>query len=170
MLDYNTLLYKPITTKDDTESGKTQQMLDLLGKSIYTYEDEDMDWNALFKNMRPVVVKEEYIARPDLISLAIYGTDEFADLICKINGISNPFEMNEDMVLMLPDRTKLESMICRTGTECDKIEESDKQNTDTIATTDRGNKKLLNEKRSPNEATVNDVNYIIRKDLGLVFY
>lgn len=169
MLDYNTLLHKPITSKTDTESGKSQQMLDLLGKSIYTYEDDDMDWNALFKNMRPVVIKEEYIARPDLVSLAIYGTDEFADLICKINGISNPFELNEDMVIMLPDRTKLESMIVRDSSACEMVSEADMK-TENIAESDRGNKKLINEKRSPNEATVNDVNYIIRKDLGLVFY
>ena len=49
------------------------------------------------------------------------------------------------------------------------INENDK-NTDNICQIEKTNKKLLNQKRSPNEATINDNNYVIRKDLGLVFY
>ena len=37
-------------------------------------------------------VTEEYIARPDLISYDAYGDSMYADVLCKLNGISNPFE------------------------------------------------------------------------------
>lgn len=171
MLDYESIVYKAVTSKTDIDNTK-QLYLDLLSKTVHTYEDDDMDWNALFQDFRPIVVREEYIARPDLISQVVYGTDKYADLICKLNGISNPFELNEDMVLLVPGVDKIESMLIKTGQACEKISEEDNSSTTTenIASPDRGNRKLLNEKRSPNEATVNDINYIIKKDLGLVFY
>ena len=39
-------------------------------------------------------VTEEYVARPDLISYDAYGDEMYTDVICKLNGISNPFELN----------------------------------------------------------------------------
>lgn len=168
MLDYDSIIYKPTTLKTDND-GRQQQYLDLLAKTVHTYEDDDMDWNALFQDLRPIAVRSEYVARPDLISLAVYNTDKYADLICKLNGISNPFELNEDMVLYVPGLDKIESMCVKSGQPCDTIS-GDETDSDNIADANRGNRKLLNEKRSPNEATVGDVNYVIRKDLGLVFY
>ena len=49
-----------------------------------------------------VRVTEDYIARPDLISIAAYVDSDFTDIICKINGISNPFELNEGDILVIP--------------------------------------------------------------------
>lgn len=168
MLDYDSIIYKPTTLKTDTD-GNNQQYLDLLAKTVHTYEDDDMDWNALFKDLRPIAVRSEYVARPDLISLAVYNTDKYADLICKLNGISNPFELNEDMVLYVPGLDRIESMCVKNSQACETVSDNS-AGSDNIADTGRGNKKMLNEKRSPNEATVSDVNYVIRKDLGLVFY
>lgn len=168
MLDYDSIIYKPSAVKTDTD-GTSQKFLDLLAKTVHTYGDGDMDWDALFKDLRPVAVRSEYVARPDLISLAVYNTDKYADLICKLNGISNPFELNEDMVLYVPGLDRIESMCVKSGTACETISGSD-EDSDNLADTGRGSRKLLNEKRSPNEATVGDVNYVIRKDLGLVFY
>lgn len=168
MLDYDSIIYKPEAMKTDAD-GTVQKYLDLLAKTVHTYEDEDMDWDALFKDLRPVAVRSEYVARPDLISLAVYNTDKYADLICKLNGISNPFELNEDMVLFVPGLDRIESMCVKSGTACETVSGND-TDIDNLADTGRGNRKLLSEKRSPNEATVGDVNYVIRKDLGLVFY
>lgn len=168
MLDYDSIIYKPSVIKTDAEGGR-QEFLDLLAKTVHTYEDGDMDWDALFRDLRPVAVRSEYVARPDLISLAVYNTDKYADLICKLNGISNPFELNEDMVLYVPGLDRIESMCVKSGTACETISGGD-TGSDNLADTGRGSRKLLNEKRSPNEATVGDVNYVIRKDLGLVFY
>ena len=168
MLDYDSIIYKPEAMKTDAD-GVSQRYLDLLAKTVHTYEDEDMDWNALFKDLRPVAVRPEYVARPDLISLAVYNTDKYADLICKLNGISNPFELNEDMVLYVPGLDRIETMCVKSSTASETISGGE-NGSDNLADTGRGNRKLLNEKRSPNEATVGDVNYVIRKDLGLVFY
>lgn len=170
MLLYKTLLYKGTIEKADEKSGLYQYMLDLLSKSIYNNTDNEYDWNALFSNAKPVIVTKEYVARPDLISLYAYKTDEYADLICKINGIQNPFELNENMVLLLPSKYQLDNIVNKTNTGVSEFISDDDTTTDNICQVEKTNKKLLNQKRSPNEATINDNNYIIRKDLGLVFY
>jgi len=46
--------------------------------------------------------------RPDLISLKHYGTPEYADIILKANGISNPFSIKAGMVLSIPDKDSAE--------------------------------------------------------------
>lgn len=170
MLLYKTLLHKGMMEKADEKSGLYQYMLDLLSKSIYSNEDSEYDWNGLFSNAKPIIVTKEYIARPDLISLYVYKTDEYADLICKLNGISNPFELNENMVLLIPSKNKLDEIVNKTNMGVSEFINENDKNTDNICQIEKTNKKLLNQKRSPNEATINDNNYIIRKDMGLVFY
>ena len=88
MLNYDILHNKP-TIDINGEEG-----LDLLTKSL-NFVDGTQQGNFL-------QVNEYYVARPDLISLAVYGDDRYADIICKLNGISNPFELNEKMVLFIP--------------------------------------------------------------------
>jgi hypothetical protein len=47
------------------------------------------------------LVKDGEQSRPDLVSLRVYGSDDHQDEICKANGISNPFsiEMNNSLVI-----------------------------------------------------------------------
>lgn len=40
-------------------------------------------------------VEDEYVGRPDLLSLDLYGDERYADILCKLNGISNPYELAE---------------------------------------------------------------------------
>ena len=121
---------------------------------------------------QPIVVNKHYVARPDLISLAMYGDDMYADIICKVNGISNPFEINEDDILYIPsiefimeflkqDRKPSEFVV--PDIDDDQITISKKEDIQNF-------KKLLSDTRTPNEQTINDSNYIIDRSLGLVFY
>jgi hypothetical protein len=114
------------------------------------------------------VVNEYYVARPDLISLAMFGSDKYADIICKVNGISNPFELNEDDVLLIPNIEYLNDCLNKNREASEVIK--DPQN-DFIQPIDINNRqKKKNERRSPNEQTIGDSNYIIDKSLGIVFY
>ena len=88
MLNYRTLEYKPEIVKNDV------RYLDLLQQTM----NFDMPVNA-----QPLIVNKYYVARPDLIALAVYGDDRYGDTICKLNGISNPFELNENMLIFLPN-------------------------------------------------------------------
>lgn len=150
MLDYNILQKKPILSFNNDE------YIDL---SPQTYYVKDNIRGEL------LVVNQYYVARPDLISLAIYGDDKYADIICKINGISNPFELNENDILFIPNISELIDLTKNQDNPSKLVSESSdllKKNYDM--------RKKLSEKRSPNEMVISDSNYIIDHSLGLVFY
>lgn len=156
-LNYLTLSNKPkITLKD--KDGNDQLCIDLLPKTT----------DSIFNNTKgsqKCVVNKYYVARPDLISLAFYGTDEYADIICKVNGISNPFELNEDDLLDIPPLETVRFYSTPNKSASEKIE-----NSTTIAKTRSSKQKSLDKKRSPAEQVVGDKNYIIDRTIGLIFY
>ena len=178
MLDYIVLNKKPIV-----QTVKDNQLVtykDLLTKSLFT----DIDDN----NGKMIIVEKYYVARPDLISLAVYGDDKYGDMLCKLNGLSNPFELNEGMILYIPDITTLNKFYASIDTESDILEEfkhlknenpfniysSDYTGNNSIDETIEKKKKNLqkykNERRSPGEQTVSDTNYVIDRSLGVVIY
>lgn len=153
MLNYRLINTKPMITID----GNTYH--DLLSKTI----NDEIGWNSQI-----VIVNEYYVARPDLISLAMYGDDQYGDIICKINGISNPFELNENDVLLIPNINYLNDCLNKQRIPSEII--SDPKN-DFIQPIDINNKqKKKNESRSPNEQIIGESNYVIDKSLGIVFY
>lgn len=114
-----------------------------------------------------LMVNKYYVARPDLISLACYGTDEYADIICKLNNISNPFELNEEDILFIPDIDYLRNCIINKGkTNSDLIKTVDEE----IYINSSPYQKQKNDKRSPNEQLIGDKTFTIDKSLGIVFY
>ena len=56
-------------------------------------------------------VTEEHVARPDLLSSDLYGDEMYADVICKLNGISNPLELNEGMLIVVPSPDDVDEFI-----------------------------------------------------------
>lgn len=158
-LNYGILEYKPeIQVKID---GMQVKMKDLLRK---TYRD-DIDFMESFK---VIEVTKEYNGRPDLISQAIYHTDEYADILCKLNGISNPFELCEGNMIICPGE-QLISKIPDLDISNSNIEGL-ADDTSTLLKKYNNYKKEKNEKRSPNEATVFDHTYIAIPDTNLLVY
>ena len=154
MLNYKLLEYK----REVQKNGET--FLDLMSKTF--------DETVLF-NSSIIIVNKYYVARPDLISLALYGDDKYGDIICKINGISNPFELNENDILVVPNIEYLTTCIYKSKQKGDDFIEDPKK--DTIQAQDKYNmQKKKNENRSPNEQIIGESNFIIDKSLGLVFY
>lgn len=92
-------------------------------------------------------VSEEYIARPDLLAFDIYGDSMYADIICKINGISNPFELNEGMYLIIPSIDSLDNfVVIPTNIESKQYKPEPKKNTD---------------RRKPSDATQGNTRFTI---------
>jgi hypothetical protein len=157
MLDY-AILNKSIISRTGP-SGNEENQYDLLSMNITTD----------FQNIQPqdvVIVNEYYVARPDLISLAVYGNDKFADYICKYNGISNPFEMNENDVIIIPDISGIQDKTTRVAAS-ELITDSSSQ---TIIEKKNKYQKEKDEKRSPAQQIVGESNYKIDKSLGIIFY
>ena len=112
-------------------------------------------------------VSNEYIARPDLIALDAYGDTMYTDVMCKLNGISNPFELNENDYLFIPSLDYIrDCCIPKNKSNTDFIETSD----DEILAKTSNYQKRLDQKRTPNEQIYGEQNFVIDKSLGVIFY
>ena len=153
MLNYASLSSKPEMSRQI--DGKKVNYKDLL---CHTLNDEE----PVFEGITFIEVIEDYVARPDLISLAVYGNDMYADIICKVNGISNPFELNKGMLLVIPSPDSImDFMKVPTAQELDSSFDND---------TSKPLLKTRKSKRKANEAVVGDTRFKIDKTRGIVIY
>lgn len=150
MRDYNTLSYK------------TQIKSDYLGESLFNLLDKtfEMPFNGFTFNV--LVVSDEYIARPDLIAYDAYGDSGYADIICKINGISNPFELNLGMQIIVPRPEDINKF---TSTPALDDTESDGNTAENIPQA-----KSKSSKRKANEAVIGDQRFRINSSSKIVVY
>ena len=146
------LLYSILNNKTTFKSEYLEDTIYNLLDQTFVLPKKGFDYNVF-------EVSEEYIARPDLISYDAYGDTMFTDVICKINGISNPFELNAGMKLILPSPDYiLDFAIIPSFTE------SEKENKPTPVA------KVRQEKRKPNEAIIGDSRFKIDPASGVIIY
>lgn len=105
-----------------------------------------------------VETSERSCARPDQLSLDVYGDPMYADLICKLNDVSNPFEMNEKQRIILPDMYYINFF-----RDYPVEDEEDEQ-------IERPKPKQPKEKRASNEAIVGDKRFKIDTEKRLIIY
>lgn len=151
MLSYSTL------------NNKTEIISDYLNEKIYnmldlTFEIPDRYTYNIFE------VTADYIARPDLISYDAYGDSMFTDVICKLNGVSNPFELNEGMLLILPSPEDILNFTIVPDSK--DIDKNWGPNTPSIPFTTKSKKS----KRQANEALVGDSRFKIDSTNKIIIY
>lgn len=111
---------------------------------------------------RVIEVDKDYIARPDLISKILYGDTQYGDLICRLNGISNPFELNEGTKLVVPTVSDLPKFAARA--------ELPEFLTDDNNRVLKPVPKKKKEKRGPNEAILGDSRFKIDRTNRIIIY
>lgn len=109
-----------------------------------------------------IEVTDAFIARMDLISLQLYGNPNYSDFLCKLNGVSNPFELNTGERLVAP---RMEDLLSFFGTEALKEESPSGKVLDTTPKA-----KGRQEKRGPNEAVIGDRRYKIDNTKKIIIY
>lgn len=163
------LLYTTLSFKKNFDSDYLgEQIQNLLDTTFFI--PESYSYN-IFE------VTEDYIARPDLISYDAYGDSMYADVLCKLNGISNPFELNEGMTLILPSPDNIMDFVIMPPASEIETESVD------IYTGDNYNKagyednmggvlvgKTKQSKRKANEAILGDSRFKINTADGIVIY
>ena len=134
---------------------------------------EDTIWNLLdityaipnsFDYKIYIVNEDKYIARPDLISYDFYGDPVYADVVCKFNGISNPFELNKGMMLALPAFKDVQNFLTKPTIN---EQESGLKDSDEYV---KPVPKSKSEKRRPNDAIIGDKRFKIKAVDGIVMY
>ena len=109
------------------------------------------------------VVTDEYVARPDLLSLHVYGTVNYADVLCKLNGISNPFELNDGMYIVAPDANDIPLFYTIDHSKEDAIQSG-------VTIDAKKLQKKKNETRRANEQVVGARNFRIERNSKIVIY
>ena len=77
---------------------------------------------AGLNSYQTVKLTSHYQMRPDKVAFAEYGTDEYTEYILKYSGVSNPFSIDEDDVLFIPDPGQAEAQM--KDVEDEKIQSS----------------------------------------------
>jgi hypothetical protein len=64
-----------------------------------------------------VVMNNQMVMRPDLVSRAGYGSTDLWDMILKYNGYSNPFAIAEDDIFLVPSLTDMNDQLAPSGAQ-----------------------------------------------------
>lgn len=91
-----------IDKKIEKAKYKDYELLDLTS----TIFNENKSNDIIFNVYR---VPDSMKMRIDLVSIAAYGTDKYSDLLLKYNGISNPFSLDKDDILLIPTLDTIEN-------------------------------------------------------------
>lgn len=109
-----------------------------------------------------IEVPGDCIARMDLIANQIYGDSSFSDLLCKLNGISNPFELNEGDMIVCPNVSDIGNFYY--------IEKEYEKETENSEKVNKPIPKGVKEKRKPNEAVIGDKRYKVDRANKVIIY
>lgn len=146
--------------------NKKQIFSKWLGEDIISLSDQTFIIPKTPFAYRVVEVTEDYIARPDLISKMLYGTDMYGDLLCKLNGISNPFELNVGDILMVPDVSDLGGFLYNAPREeLDSTYEESVNGETKVPPVKR-----KQDKRKPNEAIMGETRFKIDNNRNVIIY
>jgi hypothetical protein len=99
----------------------------------------------------------------DKITCRLGASNELVSPNSKINSNGTNDNIFSDFSTSMLDNSKLKE-------EIKKDPKKNKTISSTIGKEFKTSKKLKNERRSPGEQTIEDVNYVIDKSLGLVYY
>lgn len=151
MLQHSLVFDKDIII--DKKSGK--QMLNLCQRTFVI--PKDFTYSV-------IEVTEEYVGRMDLVSKMLYDDDQYTDLLCKVNGISNPFELNVGNIIIAPNITDLYKFYQKE----EEDSESNKMVDDEEIDKDKDASKKT--KRSANGDIMSNPNFVIDKNKRVIIY
>ena len=140
---------------------KSELKSNVLGQQVYNLLDQTFQIPNDFQ-YNVIEVTEGFIGRMDLISKQVYGDTKYQDVLCKLNGISNPFELNVGTVVVLPDISYIDDFYYYESPE-ERDPESNEAANKPIA-------KSKKEKRKPNEAVIGEKRFKIDPNRKVIVY
>lgn len=111
--------------------------------------------------------------RPDLISTHTYGDPNYMDVICKLNGICDIFDIRQGVRLVLPTFEHIHKFYMQEkeyeNTGVNNIQKSSNTSSN-INNGDTPSQKQKFEPRKANQQLVGDKNFRINKDSKIIIY
>ena len=91
---------------------RKEEITDLKGNTIVNLAKSIFSDGASMVRDYDIYKASDYcVMRPDLVSIAMYGDQSHAEYILKYAGISNPFTLCKDDVLLVPNLSQAEGMM-----------------------------------------------------------
>lgn len=149
------MLENPLLTNKSVIKSST------LNEKVINFLDKTFRIPANF-SYNIIEITPDYIARMDLISLKLYGTNKYQDVLCKLNGISNPFELNAGDTIVCPDISNI--------SEFYYLENYDERDPIADEYIEVPKPKCKKEKRKPNEAVIGDKRYKVDQTRKAIVY
>lgn len=140
------------------------------GDKIIDLVSSTFKFNRDGSSLGPVLVLPEETMRPDRLSERIYGKPERWDLILKFNGVSNPFSLDSDTLLLAPADFALGKMAVSPKVVPEKGGERGKTNSEKTvkAKTKKDQKRLDSLKKKVKEITPPNVNMTGESNIKIV--
>jgi len=104
----NSLDKKPLVQTNDGNTIRD------LTASMFDFKSNNYTSFNAFK------VSRDYVMRPDLISQAVYNNSLYTEFILKYNGISNPFSIEENDVILVPNLESAKQNVRTQGSGTDE--------------------------------------------------
>jgi hypothetical protein len=149
------MLFSPTLARKETYRSEylDEEIVDLLGCTFSIPESYQC---------QVAPIDSDYMARPDLVADEVYADDMYADLIVKLNGSGNPFELYDGQNIILPSLDNLQNFNQTPAKEWSEAYLAS-QSTQPKA-------KARNEKRKPNEAVIGDKRFNIDAQSKIIVY
>lgn len=93
-----------LDSKKEIVDWEGNRLIDLF-PSVFDFKSNQIENYNVYK------VTENFVCRPDLVSLRYYGTTEKTEYILLYNGISNPFSLDKDDILMVPNPAQADAQM-----------------------------------------------------------
>lgn len=89
-----------------------KEILDWNGNRLIDLFPSVFDFStSQIENYNVYKLSETFVMRPDLVSLKYYNTVDKAEYILLYNGISNPFSLDKDDILMVPNPAQADAQM-----------------------------------------------------------
>lgn len=142
--------------------NKTILKSDFLDEDIINMSDKTFVIPSSF-SYNVIHITDDFIGRMDLVSHQVYGDADYADILCKLNGISNPFELNADCDIIVPSINDITQFYYK-----ESESETDDESREYSKKAPVAKKKT--DKRAPNEAVVGDKRYKVDSTRKVIIY
>ena len=87
------------------------------GEQILDLTETIFNPTVAVKIVKPIVVTDEFEGRPAYLAKVVMGDESYLDILCSINGISNPLTIQAGMIILVPDISSAEAAVKDNNTD-----------------------------------------------------
>lgn len=133
----------------DLQTIKAKREILFENEYILDFTESSISFSENLTILTVFLVTNEYAGRPWLISKLFYFSNDYTDMLCFFNGISNPYTLEEGYKLIIPTLDSLRKMV-KDNTKTEAQEKSKKDFSSKLTQRDKNRINQLLSQFEPN--------------------